>query len=75
MATEILEVKQEGMTLDLLLWRRFFTEPQTRVETTLDANPSLAGKGVFLPVGTKVEVEIPPPASQAPVVRVRRLWG
>lgn len=71
---ETLEVTQEFMTLDLLLWRRFGTEVAGRVEHTLEANRNLARGGPILPVGTQVEVELPSALAPAPV-KVLRLWG
>jgi len=76
MAIKTLTVAQEGLTLDALLFREFKRELALQVEDVLNSNPYLAGKGLFLPLGTKVEVEIPDvPANATPVVRVLRLWG
>lgn len=59
MTIETLTVKQDQMTLDLLLWRRLGVEFPGLVERTLAANVGLAGLGHFLPVGTAVVVDIP----------------
>ena len=73
MTTEILTVHQDQMTLDLLLWRRFKQEVPGLVEKVYEMNQGLAGKGPFLPVGTKVLVEIPEEKAAA-VTRIRRLY-
>lgn len=73
MAVETLVVTHALTPLDLLLWRRFKEMPAGLVERTLDINPGLAARGPILPVGTRVDVEIPAssPASQVPLVT---LW-
>lgn len=74
MTLETLEVKQDGMTLDLLLWRRFGKEVSGLVESTLALNQDLSRIGPYLPVGTRVDVSID--EAQAPAaVKVLRLWG
>lgn len=75
MARETLEVNQDFMTLDLLLWRRFGIEQAGRVENTLELNQDLARGGPFLPVGTRVEVELPELVDSAAPIKVLRLWG
>ena len=70
---EVLTVPQEQMTLDLLLWRRFKQETPGLVEKVYELNPGIASLGMFLPVGTKVTVEIPEQKTAA-VTRVRRLY-
>lgn len=78
MPTEILTADQEGMPLDLVLWRRFSTEVRGRVEATYSrtANQNLAEFGPILPLGTKVEVDITTPAGATVTsVTVLRLWG
>lgn len=74
MATETLPPVSDPFTpLDLLLWRRFGREIPGFVEKTYGMNPGLADKGPFLPIGTRVVVELPEvkPAARAP--RVVRL--
>lgn len=71
---ETLEVKTEFTTLDLLLWRRFGFETRGAVEEAYALNRDLAELGPYLPVGTRVEIEIPDIKTEPPV-RVRRLWG
>jgi len=58
---EMLTVTAEYTTLDLLLWRRFRREVPGLVEDTLRRNPGLAKIGVFLPVGTVIDVQTPAP--------------
>lgn len=74
MATEIIKVISEYTTLDLLLWRRFKRDVPGLVEKTLAANPGLARLGPFLPVGTSLTVEAPPPitapAKSVPVIQL-----
>lgn len=62
MARETLTAGQEGMTLDLLLFRRFGRDVEGLVEATLALNPGLADLGPILPLGTMVVVEPPAPA-------------
>jgi phage tail protein X len=74
MATkETLVVASDATTLDLLLWRRFMRAIPGMVERTLDINPGLPRLGVVLPIGTRVEIEVPEASDQAslPVVS---LW-
>ena len=61
MAIEQIPVVSEQTTLDLLLWRRFRREVLGLVEDTLARNPGLATLGLFLPVGTVVNVKAPDP--------------
>lgn len=74
MATHILTVNQEGMTLDLLLWREYMYEADKRVQDTMKAAANLnltRENDTILTVGTKVEVEVINPDS--PNVTVRRV--
>jgi hypothetical protein len=52
--------RPEFTPLDLLLHRRFRSEAPGRVERTIDLNRGICDHA-FLPVGTKVTVEIPDP--------------
>lgn len=74
MTIETLEVKTDHVTLDLLLFRRFAKEVTASVEDTYRLNQDLAELGPVLPVGTKVDIEIPTVNTET-VVRVVRLWG
>jgi phage tail protein X len=75
MARDTLEVNQDHMSLDLVLWRRFGVELPGRVERSLELNQDLARLGPYLPVGTRVEIELPAPIDKASPVKVLRLWG
>ena len=54
--TDIIVVKGEGLTLDLLLWRKFGVRGRELVEETLRLNAGLSGLGPILPLGTSVVV-------------------
>ncbi|WP_101342301.1 tail protein X [Cereibacter azotoformans] len=71
---EILTVAGDGITLPLLIWRRFKRPMPGLIEATLDANPGLADLGPVLPVGTKIRIPIPAPeAEERPAERIS-LW-
>ena len=57
-ASETITVKGEGITLTLLIWRRFKRKPRGYVERVLDANPGLSDSGPFLPVGAQVKLPL-----------------
>jgi phage tail protein X len=59
---EVIEVRGEGIALDLLLWRRFGRPGLALVEKTLDMNSGIARGGAFLPLGAKVALPVPPAA-------------
>lgn len=63
---ETIIVRGEGITLDLILWRRHGVRGQALVEAALTLNPGLAALGPFIPLGTSVIIpDLPPqPASQ-----------
>ena len=63
------QVAQDGMTLDLVVWRAFGRQDQGLVEQTLALNPGIAAVGSILPIGTRVV--LPQPAKRNTV----RLWG
>ncbi|MCG6115117.1 MAG: tail protein X [Mesorhizobium sp.] len=62
-----LRVEGEGITLDLILWRRHGVRGRRLVEPALALNPGLAGACTVLPLGTEIvlpelsEVAAPPP--------------
>lgn len=64
----MLTVETAHTTLDLLLWRRYRREVKGLVEDTLARNPGLAALGAILPIGTVVQVQVPPAASTAAAV-------
>jgi len=47
-------VRQEGLMLDLILWRRYGRRGQTLVEATLGMNVGLAAHGPILPFGISI---------------------
>jgi phage tail protein X len=68
------KVAQDGMTLDLLVWRKFGRQDQRLVEQTLDLNPGLADLGPILPVSTIVALP-EPPAATARIRETVKLWS
>ena len=73
--TERIVVNADGITLPLLIWRRFRRPMPGLVEKALDINPGLAAQGPFIVPGTAVLLPIPdiPEASSEPQGRIR-LW-
>lgn len=68
-------VRGDGITADLLLWRRYGSEGQALLEATLDLNPGLAALGSVLPAGTVVMLpDLPDPAAR-PARPVVSLFG
>ncbi len=72
--TETIVVEQEGISLDLLIWRRFQTRTPGLVERTLVLNPGLADLGLILPLGTAVVVPIPASENASEQRPAVRLW-
>lgn len=67
-------VRGEGITLDLLLWRRYGVRGQELVEATYEANPGLAKLGSHLPLGTRVMLP-DLPAAPRPSPQLITLFG
>lgn len=68
--TETVTIRGDGISLDLLLWRRFGVAGQALLTTTLDLNPGLAACGAILLLGTVVvlpEAPLPAVATDQPV--------
>lgn len=68
------QVTQENMTLDLIVWKAFGRQDDGVVEEAFALNPGLAALGAFIPVGTFVEL----PEQQAPKPALRetvQLWS
>jgi phage tail protein X len=61
---EIVTIRGDNITLDLLLSRRFGRQGQAMVERTLELNPGVADLGVELPLGTIVLLPLPAPPSR-----------
>lgn len=49
---DIVTVTGEGLTLDLILWRKFRQPMDGLIEKVLDKNQGLAKLGTWLPLGT-----------------------
>ncbi|MEN5300255.1 tail protein X [Brucella sp. TWI559] len=58
---QIITVKSEGITLDLLLWRAYGVRGRSLLEEALTINTDLAALGVIIPLGTKVVLPDLPP--------------
>ncbi|MGO4735993.1 tail protein X [Bosea sp. 2KB_26] len=68
------QVRKDGMTLDLVVWQALDRLDPGVVEAVLALNPGIADLGAVLPVGTFVEL----PEPQAPQPRLREtvvLWS
>ena len=71
---EAVTVQGDGITLSLLVWRRFRRPMPGLVEQILDLNRGLTSLGTVLPVGTVVMIPVPTDStSQAPASRIT-LW-
>ena len=64
---EIITIRGEGISLDLLLWRKYGVRGRELVETALTLNPGLAALGSILPMGTAVIIPPLPAESRTPV--------
>lgn len=62
---ETITIRGEGISLDLLLWRKYGVRGRELVVAALDLNPGLAAMGPILPLGTVVAV--PPLPAKSPV--------
>jgi phage tail protein X len=51
---ETVIVRGEGLTVDLLLWRKYGVKGRALVEATFALNAGLAALGPVLPLGTSV---------------------
>ena len=58
---DTITVRGEGLTVDLLLWRRDGVRGRALVERTYETNPGLADLGPVLPLGTVVVLPDPEP--------------
>ena len=70
---ETVTVEGEGLTVALLVWRRFKRPMPGLVEQIYDRNPGLANHGPILPVGQRLEMPIPIPRPRQ-VLDLIRLW-
>jgi phage tail protein X len=65
--SETITIRGEGISLDLLLWRKFGVRGRELVESALDLNPGLAALGPIIPMGTVVRIPPLPAESRTPV--------
>lgn len=70
---ETVTVKGDGLTVSVIVWRRFKRPMLGLVEAVYDLNPGLADLGQTLPVGTSFQMPIPIPREQQ-VLDPIRLW-
>lgn len=66
-------VEGEGLTVSLIVWRRFRRPMPGLVERIHEQNPGLADLGPVLPVGARFRMPIPP-ARDEPRLDPIRLW-
>ncbi|WP_454919206.1 tail protein X [Xanthobacter sediminis] len=74
MAGETVTIMGQGITLDLLLWRKWGDRGQSLVADTLTLNPGLAACGVELPLGTQVVLPAGP-AAEVETLTATDLFG
>jgi phage tail protein X len=59
--SDLITIKADGVTVDLLVWRRYRIRAPGITEMTMDLNPHLARihrTTPFLPVGTQVRIPL-----------------
>ncbi len=71
---EPITVTGEGLTVSLLVWRRFQRPMPGLVERVYEENPGLADLGSFIPVGTVIKLPVPEATRQEEVITPVRLW-
>lgn len=67
---ETFTVRGEGLTVDLVLWRKYGLRGRSLIEATLDANPGLGKLGPYLPLGTVFTIPNLPAETTPAVNRV-----
>ena len=72
---ETVTVEGDGLTVSVIVWRRFKRPMPGLVEAIYDLNPGLADLGQTLPVGTRFEMPIPIPREQQVLDPIRLWWG
>lgn len=70
---ETVTIEGDGLTVSVIVWRRFKRPMPGLVEAIYDLNPGLADLGPILPVGTSFNMPIPIPREQQ-VLDPIRLW-
>jgi phage tail protein X len=74
--TEIVEtvtVEGDGITVSLVVWRRFKRPMPGLVERIYDINQDLGELGLYLPVGTSFDMPIPNPRPSVLLDEIK-LW-
>ena len=71
---ETIIVKGEGITLDLLLHRKYGVPGRALMPTALTLNPGVSDNGPFIPLGTSVVIP-DLPASSSSTTKVVTLFG
>ncbi len=77
MSNEVIEtitVQGEGLTLSLMVWRRFRQPMPGLVEQILALNPNVASATSFLPVGAEILLPVPTQRG-GNTIDVVRLWS
>ncbi len=72
---ETVTIRGEGITADLLLFRRYGVRGQALVEEMLDTNPGLAALGPVIPLGTEVILPDLPPIETTAARKIISLFG
>lgn len=70
---ETVTVAGDGLTVSLIVWRRFHRPMPNLVSEIYDINPGLADHGQTLPAGITFEMPIPIPREKQ-VLDPIRLW-
>jgi phage tail protein X len=74
--SEVIErvtVEGDGITVSLLVWRRFRRPMPGLLEQILNRNPGLAGAGVELPIAMFLDIPVPTPR-EPQLLEPIRLW-
>lgn len=71
---ETITVQGDGLTIPLLVWRRFRRPMPGLVESILEINQGLADLGPFLPLGTVFNMPIPISSDTAQPQARLKLW-
>lgn len=72
--TETVEVKTNGTTVPLLIWRRFRRPMPGLADRIYELNPGLADLGPFLPLGTTFDMPVDTPRQSEEVLAPITLW-
>ncbi len=61
---ESFTVRGEGLTVELVLHRKYGVRGRDLISQTLNLNPGLAGLGTILPLGTTFDIPDLPPQKE-----------